>query len=121
MGIIAEQWNVDDCVQLAVQRATGLDRLRGLLARPQLEPGQALMIPHCRSVHSYGMRHAIDVIFVAATGTVLRVQTLEPGRRVACHAATHTFELRAEQALQLGIARGSRFTRQTNTAEEASQ
>lgn len=40
-------------------------RLRGLALLPGLPAGRALLIPRCRSVHTVGMRFAIDVAFIA--------------------------------------------------------
>jgi uncharacterized protein len=47
-------------------------KLRGLLGRDSFEG--ALVIPACRSVHTIGMRFAIDVAYVDVTGTVIRVR-----------------------------------------------
>ena len=53
-------------------------RLRGLLGRDGLEGG-ALLIPRCRSVHTLGMRFAIDVAFLNRHGRVVGV--VAPMRR----------------------------------------
>jgi hypothetical protein len=39
-------------------------RLLGLGLMPYLDPDEALVIPHCTSVHTFGMRFPIDVVFV---------------------------------------------------------
>ena len=39
-------------------------RLLGLAFMAQLQPDEALVIPHCRSVHTFGMRFELDVVFV---------------------------------------------------------
>jgi hypothetical protein len=57
---------------------TRRDRAKGLLGRDGI-PG-ALWIEPCRSVHSVGMRFAIDVAFCDADGVVLRVVTLHRHR-----------------------------------------
>jgi uncharacterized membrane protein (UPF0127 family) len=49
-------------------------RTRGLLGRDGI-PG-ALWIEPCRSVHTVGMRFAIDVAFCDADGVVVRLCTL---------------------------------------------
>lgn len=46
-------------------------RGRGLLGRDGLEG--ALLLPHCRSVHTLGMRFAIDVAFLGPEGDVVDV------------------------------------------------
>ena len=62
--------------QVEVAGTTG-ERLRGLLGRDGLEG--ALLLPHCRSVHTVGMRFAIDVAFLNRHGKVVAVVT--PMRR----------------------------------------
>jgi uncharacterized membrane protein (UPF0127 family) len=39
-------------------------RVTGLLSRSSLRPGEALFFPSCSSIHTWGMRFAIDAIFV---------------------------------------------------------
>lgn len=50
---------------------TFLRRLVGLLGRPMLSEGEGLWIAPCRSVHSLGMRHTIDVLFLDDHGRVI--------------------------------------------------
>ena len=45
----------------------------GLLNHASLQEDSGLWLEGCRSVHTKGMRFAIDVVFVDAHGTVLRV------------------------------------------------
>ncbi len=56
------------------------ERSRGLLGRSSLQTGEALLIPHCRSVHTFGMQMPLTVVFLDARGTVLRVRRMPPGR-----------------------------------------
>lgn len=62
-------------VELASTRSA---RRRGLRGRTQID-GVMVLAP-CRQVHTFGMRCAIDVAFVARDGEVLRVVTMERGR-----------------------------------------
>jgi uncharacterized membrane protein (UPF0127 family) len=39
-------------------------RLLGLAGMTRPDPDEALVIPHCTSVHTFGMRFPIDVVFV---------------------------------------------------------
>lgn len=58
-----------------------IPRMRGLLGRASLAEGQALWITPCASVHTAGMRFAIDVAFLDASGRVLRrYDALRPWR-----------------------------------------
>lgn len=66
-------------------------RLRGLLARDS--GGEVLLLAPCRDVHTFGMRHAIDVAFVDAAGVVREAhREVPPGRRLRCRAAMVAFE-----------------------------
>lgn len=53
-------------------------RSRGLLGRDRVDG--ALWLPGVRSVHTVGMRVALDVAWVDRTGRVLRTRTMSPGR-----------------------------------------
>ena len=56
-------------------------RMRGLLGRDGLPHGHALWIRRCGSVHTVGMRFAIDLVFLARNNTVVRViPNVRPGR-----------------------------------------
>ncbi|KPI10980.1 protein of unknown function DUF192 [Actinobacteria bacterium OK074] len=53
-------------------------RHRGLLGRDGVEG--ALLLPGARSVHTLGMRFAIDVAYLDREFRVLAVRTMRPGR-----------------------------------------
>jgi uncharacterized membrane protein (UPF0127 family) len=57
-------------------------RLLGLALLRELPPGHGLLIPHCRSVHTFGMRFPIDIAFLDERGAVLRFEPAVPPRRV---------------------------------------
>ena len=71
-----------------------LHRLVGLAGLGELPPGAGLLIPGCRSVHTFGMRFPVDVLFVTVEGRSLHVHDARhavPPRRVlraAPHART---------------------------------
>lgn len=58
--------------------ATRRARRRGLLGRDGIEG--ALLLERTRSVHTVGMRFAIDVAFLDANRTVIRTTTMRPQR-----------------------------------------
>jgi uncharacterized membrane protein (UPF0127 family) len=72
-------------------------RLRGLLARPRLRPGEGIVITPSHGVHTYGMRYAIDVVLTDREGRVTGLYPgLEPGRHTRLHReAAHAVELAA--------------------------
>ncbi|MCH8009235.1 MAG: DUF192 domain-containing protein, partial [Chloroflexi bacterium] len=56
-------------------------RLVGLLRRSSLEPGEALLLDPCTSVHTAFMRFAIDVVYLDRGGKVVKVSPhLKPFR-----------------------------------------
>ena len=61
---------------------TLLSRLLGLsLLRPG-RAGKGLLIPRCRSVHTFGMRFAIDVVFLDRGRVPIAVRRAVPRNRV---------------------------------------
>jgi uncharacterized membrane protein (UPF0127 family) len=77
--------------------ATPWARLRGLIGRPP-SPTPLLLVP-ARSVHTFGMRRPIDVVFLDAELRVLRVvRGLRPGRVAGARGAVAALELVAGAA-----------------------
>lgn len=75
--------NLDNGYNLAfagVWAATFFKRLRGLLGKQGIQPGEALVLYPCRSVHCIGMRFVIDVIFLNRSGQVIHlIERMTPG------------------------------------------
>ena len=59
------------------------DRRRGLLGRDSLPAGGAIVIAPTFLVHTFGMRFAIDILFVARDGRVVKTRHAVPARRIA--------------------------------------
>ncbi|MBU4194418.1 MAG: DUF192 domain-containing protein [Actinobacteria bacterium] len=96
----------------AVLATTSRERRRGLIGRDGLEPGEALIILRCRHVHTFGMRFAIDVLFVDGSGgVVLTRQGLSP-RRISPVAwgARQAIELPAGTLERTGTIKGDRVS-----------
>jgi uncharacterized membrane protein (UPF0127 family) len=71
---------------LAVPVATGFRaRLLGLGGLDRGEAGAGLLIPHCSSVHTFGMRFALDLVFLDGEGRPLAVRHRVPPRRFASY------------------------------------
>ena len=67
-------------------------RLRGLALRD--EAGWALLIRRCRCVHTFGMRFALDLVWLDAEGRVMRVDRgVRPRRVVRCRKAAAVVEV----------------------------
>jgi uncharacterized membrane protein (UPF0127 family) len=87
------------------------ERARGQLGRPLLAPGEGLWIDHCGSVHTFGMRSALDVVFMGSTGSILKVATtLRPFRFAGAWGARTALELGAGEAVRLDLKRGMCLT-----------
>ena len=71
-------------------------RLVGLALLPRQRAGPGLLIPHCRSVHTFGMRFALDVLFLDGENRVVEVpRAVGPNRFVSCRSASAVLELPA--------------------------
>jgi uncharacterized protein len=69
-------------------------RLLGLAWIRRERAGGGLLIPRCASVHSFGMRFALDLFFLDATGRPLMVCRALPPRRLAwCRGAVAVLEI----------------------------
>jgi uncharacterized membrane protein (UPF0127 family) len=58
------------------------DRLVGLAFRRAPPDGRGLLLPGCRSVHTFGMRYALDLVWLDPAGAVLAIDARVPPRRV---------------------------------------
>ena len=48
-----------------------LSRMKGLLGKESLEPGSALVITACNSIHMFFMKFPLDVVFINQSGTIV--------------------------------------------------
>jgi hypothetical protein len=72
------------------------ERLLGLAWRDRSEAGPGLLIPRCASVHTFGMRFALDLFFLDSAGRVICVRRGVPPRRVVwCRGAAAVLEIPA--------------------------
>ena len=68
-------------MEILVARSRRL-RLLGLALRGRPPPARGLLIPRCRSVHTFGMRFALDLVWLDRDGRVLGVEEGVPPWRV---------------------------------------
>jgi uncharacterized membrane protein (UPF0127 family) len=68
-------------VQIVVARSFRA-RLAGLAMRRAPPAGRALLLPGCRSVHTFGMRFALDLVWLDRAGRVIAIDAAVPPRRV---------------------------------------
>jgi hypothetical protein len=72
-------------------------RFKGLMWTDVLPAGEGLLISPCRAIHCFGMRYAIDVLFLSKEGEVVHmIPVMRPGQvSPTIKAARATLELPA--------------------------
>ena len=110
--------NVTQDIVLATAVEPALDartRKKGLLGRDAFPADAALILAPCNAVHMFGMRFAIDVLFLDRSGVVLkRAVALQRNRIAIAWRAFATIEFCANHP---GVARtnvGDRVTVETS-------
>jgi len=94
------------CERCAVA-STPFARLKGLLGRSGLPPGEGILIRPTSGVHTAFMRFPIDVVFLDRSLRVLSVRAdVRPWRAVAQRGARAALELASGEAARRGIGAG---------------
>jgi uncharacterized membrane protein (UPF0127 family)/CheY-like chemotaxis protein len=84
-------------------------RLRGLLGRRRLPPGEGLLLRPSFSIHTAFMRFPIDAVFLDHDLVVLKIDAnLRPFRTSSCRGAREVVELSAGECARRGLAVGDR-------------
>jgi uncharacterized protein len=79
-------------------------RLVGLAFRPA-PPDTALLLPRCRSVHTFGMRFALDLVWLDRAGRVIAIDGAVPPRKLrGRRGAAAVIEVPAGQGEQVAAA-----------------
>lgn len=86
------------------------ERARGLLGRPSPAEGEGMLFPGCRSIHTIGMRYAIDLVFLDEQGGVLGLRSgLKPFGLALCRKAAAALELACGEIERLGLRPGDQL------------
>jgi uncharacterized membrane protein (UPF0127 family) len=82
-----------------------LTRLRGLMFRKSLTPGEGLLLEPANAVHTHFMRFPIDVVHLSKEGEVLRIFDAVPPFRICpfVKQSQAVLEVEAGTALRAGI------------------
>ncbi len=64
-----------------IEADTIFKRMKGLLGRDSLPPGEALWLRPCKSVHTIGMKFPIDILFIARDNRVVGMEESIPPNR----------------------------------------
>jgi uncharacterized protein len=98
------------CERLLVADSPFL-RMRGLLGRDGLEPGEGLLLRPASSVHTCFMRFAIDAVFLDRDLIILGIADgLEPWRAAGRRGAKAVLELPAGFSAKRGLQVGDELT-----------
>lgn len=109
-----ERFQIIDCENGAIIADNGKvactfwQRFRGLLGRSDYSCGEALLIKPCSSVHTVGMKFAIDVLFVSAKNEIVHIIEAMPAYRFSpwVRDAAYVVELPAGRVACCGIKTG---------------
>ena len=89
---------------------TFFTRLRGLLGTAALPAQQGLLLRGCDSVHMFGMRYALDIVYLDKDGVILKlVPDLRPWQLSYCRKAKDALELNSGTIRQAGWQVGDRL------------
>src|SRR4051794_29493259 len=81
------------------EASTRAARMKGLARLDAMPATTALHLPKCRSVHTFTMRFALDLIWLDKRGQVVRIDANVPPRRLkSCLRARSVIEARAGTA-----------------------
>mgnify|MGYP005836702283 CR=1 FL=1 len=90
--------------------ATALQRMRGLLGRTSLLPGEGMLIEDTASIHMFFMLFSIDCVFLDKDYTIQRIaRRVPPFGMASCYfprPASHTLEIPAGIAKELSLQPG---------------
>ncbi len=93
-----DQSGTDVLISNVAVTQTVVERLRGLLGRPALQPDQGMWLESCNSIHTFFMRYPLDVVFIDRQQRVChQVTGLKPWRFSGSFRATSVLELSAGQ------------------------
>lgn len=82
-------------------------RLKGLLGRTELPRGEGLWIKPCNSIHCFGMKFPIDVLFLDGIHQIMAVgEHIQPGKYVSHKGAKSVLELPAGTVSEFGLSQG---------------
>ena len=88
---------------------TAWTRLQGLLGTKRLDPGDGLWLRPCRQIHMFGMRYAVDAVFLDERRRVVRALSGLAPWRVSPRVpdAESVLELPAGTVVRAGLAEGA--------------
>ena len=83
-----------------------LEKAIGLLNKASISLEEGMLFERCSSVHTIGMRFAIDIVFLDRSGRVLRVYGNVPGWRLVFGPWGTFYTIEAHEGAMSGIREG---------------
>ncbi|MCP3668885.1 MAG: DUF192 domain-containing protein [Gammaproteobacteria bacterium] len=91
------------------------ERTKGLLGKQELLENDGIWITPCNSIHTLGMKYALDIIYINRKGVIKKtVSQMRPRRVSLCLGAHGTIELKSGTIDRIGIKIGDRVEWQQN-------
>jgi uncharacterized protein len=99
---------------------SALTRMRGLLGRRDLPPGEGILLKPASSVHMAFMRFAIDAVFLDRELRVVKISAdLKPWRLAGARGSKSVLEIAAGEAARRGLTVGDRLSVDSSPATAA--
>ena len=97
-----------------------LRRMRGLLGRRGLKPGEGMVLRPAWNVHTAFMRFPIDIVFLDSDQVVIRVDhDVRPWKTVSCRGAREVVEMAAGECVRRGLEMGDRVAWASRSSADA--
>jgi uncharacterized membrane protein (UPF0127 family) len=94
-------------------------RMRGLLGRRRLNPGQGMVLRPAFAIHTHFMHFPIDVVFLDSDQVVIAIErNLRPWRTASCRGAREVVELAAGECDRRGLEVGDRVAWASRSAAD---
>jgi uncharacterized membrane protein (UPF0127 family) len=102
--------NADHVIRNVRKTTNFLERMRGLLGTQKLKIDEGLLIASCSSIHTFGMRYSIDILFLDNQLNIVKtVNSLKPWRMAASNSASMVLELAANSINKLQLKSGQQL------------
>src|ERR687894_791859 len=108
--VILKRENGDVVCDRCVVADTPTSRLRGLLGRSELRPGEGLLLRPASAIHTCFMRFPIDAVFLDRDWRVVGISgDVRPWRAASSRGAKAVLELAAGESARLRLAPGDQL------------
>ena|SRR5262245_43805781 len=95
-------------------------RMRGLMGRRRLNPGQGMVLRPAFAIHTHFMHFPIDVVFLDSDQVVIAIErNLRPWRTASCRGAREVVELAAGECDRRGLEVGDRVAWASRSVADA--